>query len=70
MQARRIAVWALSAIFGIAGSGAIVFLLFHTNLDRYKVWFPGDLAAFQAIAIGALFWIWFDYFLGTEMLPR
>ena len=70
MQARRITIWAISTLLGIAGSGAIVFLLFQTTLERYKIWFPGDLAAFQAIAIGALFWIWLDYFLGTEMLPK
>lgn len=70
MQARRITVWVLSAIAGIAGSGAIVYLYFHTDLTKYRIWFDGDLAAFQALAIFGLVWIWLDYFLGTEMLPK
>ncbi|HLB46027.1 MAG: hypothetical protein AABZ58_03225 [Chloroflexota bacterium] len=70
MQARRITVWMLSALIGLGGSAAIVFLLFHTDLTKYRIWFDGDLAAFQAIAIFGLVWIWLDYFLGTEMLPK
>jgi len=70
MQARRIAVWSISAILGIALSAAIVFLVFHTDLSRYRIWFDGDLATLQAIAIFGIFWIWLDYFLGTEMLPK
>ena len=70
MQAKRAVVWAISAIVGIAGSLAIVFLVFHTGLDKYRIWFDGDLAAFQAIGIFGLVWIWLDYFLGTDMLPK
>ncbi len=70
MQARRIAVWSISSILGIALSAAIVFLVFQTDLSKYRIWFDGDLAALQAIAIFGVFWIWLDYFLGTEMLPK
>jgi hypothetical protein len=70
MQARRITVWSISAILGIAISAAIVFLVFQTDLSKYRIWFDGDLAALQAIAIFGIFWIWLDYFLGTEMLPK
>jgi len=70
MQVRRIIVWTLSALIGIAVSAAIVFLLFQTDLTKYRIWFDGDLAAFQAIAIFSLVWIWLDYALGTEMLPK
>jgi len=70
MQARRTAVWAISTILGIAGSAAIVFLLFKTTLERYRIWFDGDIAAFQGLAIAALVWIWLDYLFGTEMLPK
>jgi hypothetical protein len=70
MQARRIAVWSISAILGILVSIAIVFLLFQTDFSKYRIWFDGDLAAVQAIAIFGIFWIWLDYLLGTEMLPK
>jgi hypothetical protein len=70
MQARRMIVWTISAIIGIAGSAAIVFLLFQTDLTKYRIWFDGDLAAFQALAIFGLVWIWLDFLLGTEMLPK
>ncbi len=70
MQARRITVWMLSALIGLGGSAAIVFLLFHSDLTKYRIWLDGDLATFQAIAIFGLVWIWLDYFLGTEMLPK
>jgi hypothetical protein len=70
MQARRIAVWVTSLLIGLAGASAIVFLFFKTTLDRYKIWFPGDNYLVLIIAIGALAWIWLDYFLGTEMLPK
>lgn len=70
MQARRITVWTLSALIGLGGSAAIVFLLFQTDLSKYRIWVDGDLAVFQAIALFGLVWIWLDYFLGTEMLPK
>jgi hypothetical protein len=70
MQARRTAVWLISTIIGLAGSAAIVFLVFQTDLTKYRIWFDGDLAVFQALAIFGLVWIWLDYFLGTEMLPK
>ncbi len=70
MQARRLIVWVASALIGLASSAAIVFLVFQTDLTKYRIWFDGDLAAFQALAIFALVWIWLDYFLGTEMLPK
>lgn len=70
MQAKRIAVWVISVLIGILGSLAIVLLVFHTGFDKYRIWFDGDLAAFQAIGIFGLVWIWLDYFLGTEMLPK
>lgn len=70
MQARRIAVWSISVILGIALSALIVYGLFQTDISKYRIWFDGDLAALQAIAIFGIFWIWLDYFLGTEMLPK
>ena len=70
IRVRRIAVWVLSLLFGIAGASAIVFLGFKTTLDRYKIWVPGDNYVILIIAIGALGWIWFDYFLSTDMLPK
>ncbi len=70
MQAKRIAVWAISIVFGILASLAIVYLGFHTDITKYRIWFDGDLMAFQAVGIFGLLWIWLDYFLGTEMLPK
>lgn len=70
MQARRMIVWVSSALVGLAGSLVIVFLVFQTTLSKYRIWFDGDLALFQALAIFGLVWIWLDYFLGTEMLPK
>jgi len=70
MQAKRIAVWSISTIIGLLGSLAIVFLVFHTSLDKFRIWFDGDLMVFQAVGIFGLVWIWLDYFLGTEMLPK
>jgi hypothetical protein len=70
MQARRATVWALSIVIGIAVSLAIVFFVFQTDLSKYRIWFDGDLAAFQAAAIFGLVWIWLDYFMGTDMLPK
>ena len=70
MLARRVAVWALSIVIGLAGSLAIVLFVFQTDLTKYRIWFDGDLAAFQAVAIFGLVWIWLDYILGTDMLPK
>ncbi|MBM4424348.1 MAG: hypothetical protein FJ030_13335 [Chloroflexi bacterium] len=70
MQARRVVVWTLSILIGIGLSLAIVFLVFHTDLSKYRIWFDGDLAAFQAAALFGLSWIWLDYFLATDMLPK
>lgn len=70
MQARRIAVWILSALIGLGGASAIVFLGFQTTLERYKIWFTGDNFLFLAVAVAALAWIWLDYFFSTEMLPK
>lgn len=70
MQARRIAVWSISALIGIAGASAIVFLGFQTTLEKYKIWITGDNYLFLAVSIAGLVWIWLDYFLGTEMLPK
>ena len=70
MQVRRTIVWTISTIVGLAGSAAIVFLVFQTTLAKYRIWFDGDLAVFQALAIFSLAWIWLDYFLGTDMLPK
>ena len=49
MQARRTAVWAISTIVGLAGSAAIVFLVFQTTLAKYRIWFDGDLAALNHV---------------------
>jgi hypothetical protein len=82
MQGRRIAVHAISLVLGFIISLAFVYLYiplpfpagyhigFGTDISRYRIWFDGDLMAFQALAIAALIWIWLDYFLGTEMLPK
>ena len=70
MRVRKIAVWVLSLMFGVAASSAIVFLGFRTTLDRYKIWVPGDNYVILIIALGGFAWIWFDYFLSTEMLPK
>jgi hypothetical protein len=82
MQAKRITVWAVSIIVGLALSLAIVYLYiplpfpagyhigFGTDITKYRIWFDGDLMVFQAIGIFGLVWIWLDYFLGTDMLPK
>jgi hypothetical protein len=70
MQVKRIAVWSISTVIGLAGSLAIVYLLFQTDITKYRIWFDGDLMAFQAVGIFGLAWIWLDYFLGTDMLPK
>lgn len=82
MQAKRITVWAVSIIVGLLASLAIVYLYipiplldgyhigFGTDLSKYRIWFDGDLMAFQAVGIFGLVWIWLDYFLGTDMLPK
>ncbi len=70
MRFRKIAVWVLSLLFGVASASAIVFLGFHTTLERYKIWVPGDNYVILIIALGGFGWIWFDYFLSTDMLPK
>lgn len=69
IKVRRIIVWVLSLLIGTGVALAIVWLGFNTTLDKYGVsgW---NNFYFLAIAIAGLFWIWLDYFLGTEMLPK
>lgn len=82
MQGRRITVHAISLVLGFAISLLLVYVYiplpfltgyhigFGSDITKYRIWFDGDLAAFQAIAIAALIWIWLDYFLGADMLPK
>jgi len=82
MQAKRITVWAVSIVLGLLISLGIVYLHiplpvisdyhigFGTDLTKYRIWFDGDLMAFQAVGIFGLIWIWLDYLLGTDMLPK
>lgn len=66
IQVRRIIVWVLSIVLGVAASGGIIFGLFQTTLEKYLML----NAVLLASAFMALFWIWLDYVFSTEMLPK
>ncbi len=69
MRIRRTIVWVASLVIGTGLALAVVFLVFKTTLDRFGVsgW---NNFFFLAISIAGLFWVWLDYFLGTQMLPK
>ncbi len=63
MTGRRLAVWILSALFGLAGATGVI-LAFRTTLERFS--YPGALLV--TLALGSLAFIWLDYFLKTSYL--
>ncbi|OGO15371.1 MAG: hypothetical protein A2Y93_01275 [Chloroflexi bacterium RBG_13_68_17] len=65
MTGRRLAVWILSALFGVAGAFGIVFA-FRTTFERFS--YASALLVF--LALGSLAFIWLDYFLKTSYLRR
>lgn len=65
MNGRRVAVWGLSALFGIAGAAGIV-IAFGTTIERFSV--ANVLLVF--LSLGSLAFIWLDYFLKTSYLRR
>jgi hypothetical protein len=63
MTTRRILVWILSLLFGL-GSAAGIVLAFGTTLERFSV----TNALLVVVSLGALAFIWLDYFLKTNYL--
>ncbi len=64
MSTKRALVWVISIGLGVILSFLTVYL-FDTTIEKFIV---GNFAML-IISIAAFFWIWLDYFLGTEMLP-
>lgn len=63
MTARRILVWVLSLLFGLA-SALGVLLAFGTTLERFSV----TNAFLVVVSMGSLAFIWLDYFLKANYL--
>ncbi len=63
MLFRRILVWALSALLGLA-STALVIQALGTTLEKFSL----IDAALVALSIAGLAFIWLDYCLKTEYL--
>ena len=76
MVAKRVVVWVISVVVGMAAGYATV-AAFGTSVDRYAVDLNFGVLdvlinnfAFLCLAYASLIWIWLDYFLGTDMLPE
>jgi hypothetical protein len=63
MNARRFLVWVVSLVFGVASAAGVI-LAFGTTLERFSV-VNGFLVT---VAMGAVAFIWLDYFLKTNYL--
>ena len=76
MVAKKIIVWGVSGVFGLAAGFGTVFAL-GTTVQKYAVdlnFGVLDLVInnlfFLCLAYAAFVWIWLDYFLGTKILPE
>ena len=76
MVAKRVAVWILSILIGVAAGYATV-AAFGTSVERYAVDLNFGVLdiivnnfAFLCLAYVSLVWIWLDVFFGTDMLPE
>jgi hypothetical protein len=65
MAVRRILVWVLSLLFGLASAFGVI-LAFGTTLERFS---PVN-ALLVVVSMGALAFIWLDYFLKADYLRR
>jgi hypothetical protein len=63
MTARRIMVWVASLIVGAAAALGVI-LAFGTTIQHFSM----TNAALVALSIGAVAFIWLDYFLKTQYL--
>lgn len=63
MTARRVLVWTISTIFGLATAVGVI-LAFQTTLEKFSV-----VNAFLVfVSFGALAFIWLDFILSTKYL--
>ena len=76
MAAKRVSVWILSILIGVAASYATV-VAFGTSVNRYAVDLNFGILdiilnnfTFLCLAYASLVWIWLDVFFGTDMLPE
>ena len=70
MRAKRSAVWVLSSIIGIIGAFGTV-AAFGTTVEKFSfLLFAYDNFIILALAYAAFVWVWLDYFMGTEMMPK
>lgn len=70
MRAKVTAVWIISAILGLIAAFATV-AAFGTTVQKFSfLIFAYDNFIILSLAYAAFFWIWLDYFLGTEILPK
>jgi hypothetical protein len=76
MVAKRVVVWVISVVVGMAAGYATV-AAFGTSVDRYAVDLNFGVLdvlinnfAFLCLSYASLIWIWLDYFLSTDMLPE
>lgn len=62
---RRAIVWILSVVLGVASAIGTV-LAFGTTFERY------GFANIAVLAVGyfGVLWIWLDFFLKSDMLPK
>jgi len=63
MTTRRIVVWVVSLVVGIAATLGVI-LVFGTTIQHFSM----TNAALVALSIGAVAFIWLDYFLKTQYL--
>jgi hypothetical protein len=63
MSTRRILVWALSALFGVAATFGVI-RAFGTTIEHFSF----TSAALVVVSMASLAFIWLDYFLKTQYL--
>jgi hypothetical protein len=63
MVAKRVALFVISILVGVAGSAGTL-LLFQTDPEHFA--WSNTILLF--IAYGALAGVWLDYFLGTDLM--
>lgn len=64
-QTKRVLVWVISIVLAVAAGAATIFG-FGTSIEKYGL---SNLVVL-VVAFAALFWIWLDYFLKTDMIQK